>query len=188
MAHKDGRRMKKLVKRIGKLYFLLYMLLSMAGGITLSSCKNNIQPMLEKTNGHFATEEEQYDDSLNPGDEGFEESEMLNPEYYAGTRMTIVLSAPEAAYYNWTLYSLEKTETAVWVGVDEVLRTEFALPPEIDQYSQTFALYIPEIPGLNPGTYEIKLEVWDAQENYYSDKAQLVIYDQYYLETIKEEY
>lgn len=179
--------MKKLVKRIGKLYFLLYMLLSIAGCLSLSSCKNNIQPMLDKTNGHFKAEEEQYDDFLIPGDEGFEESAMLNPEYYSGTRMSIVLSAPEAAYYNWTLYSLEKTESAVWVGADEVKRTEFALPPGIDRYARTFAIYIPEVPDLRPGTYEIKLEVWDTKENYYSDKAQLIIYDQYYLETIKEE-
>lgn len=179
--------MKKLIKRIGKLYFLLYMLLSIAGGLTLSSCQNNVRGMLENTNQHFKTEEEQYDYSLIPGDEGFEETSMLNPEYYVGTRMSIVLTAPQAAYYNWTLYSLEKIENAVWVGADEVLRTEFAFPPGVDQYRQTFTMFIPEIPGLKPGTYELVLQVWDAQENYYSDKAQLVIYDQYYLETIKEE-
>ncbi|MCQ2584796.1 MAG: hypothetical protein MJ185_04330 [Treponema sp.] len=179
--------MKKLVKRIGKLYFLLYMLLSIAGGLTLFSCKNNIQPMLDKTNGHFKAEEEEYDDSLIPGDEGFEESSMLNPIYYVGNRMSIVLAAPEAARYYWTLYSLEKTETAVWVGADEVLKTEVPLPPNVDRFGQNFALYIPEIPDMTPGTYELKLQVLDKDENYYSDIAQLVVYDQYYLETIKEE-
>ena len=179
--------MKKLVKRIGKLYFLLYMLLSIAGCLSLSSCKNNIQPMLEKTNGHFKAEQEAYDTSLNPGDEGFDEREMLFSDYYVGTRMSLSVTAPKAQYYWWTLYSLEKTETAVWVGADEVKRTEFALPPGVVQYEQTFSFYVPEMPGMVPGTYELILAVRDAENKVYVDSATVVVYDQYYLETIEEE-
>ncbi len=179
--------MKKLIKRIGKLYFLLYMLLSIAGGLTLSSCQNNVRGMLENTNQHFKAQQEEYDSTLKPGDEGFEETSMLFSHYYVGTRMGLALSAPEAEYYWWTLYSLKKTETATWVGADEVERTEFALPPEVVRYDQSFSLYVPEVPGLVPETYELMLQVRDKEGKVYTDVAQLVVYDQYYLETIKED-
>ena len=143
--------------------------------------------MLEDTNQHFEAQEVQYDYSLKPGDEGFEETSMLFSHYYVGTRMSISLFAPEAKYYWWSLYSLEKTETATWVGVDEVVRTEFTLPPGVIQYEQGFSMYIPEVPGLSPGTYELELQVRDQNEKIYRDVAQLIIYDEYYLETIKEE-
>lgn len=179
--------MKKLVKRIGKLYFLLYMLLSIAGGLTLSSCKNNIATMLEKTNEHFKAEELQYDYNLKPGDEGFEETSMLLSNYYVGTRMSLVLFAPEAVAYYWTLYSLEKTETAIWVGVDEVIKTEVKLPPSVPLYDQTFSFYVPEVPVLKPGTYELLLQVVGPDKKVYADRAQIIVYEQYYLETIEEE-
>lgn len=178
--------MKKIIKRYGKLYFLLYMILSLAGALSLSSCKNNVMEMLDKTNGHFTAKEVPYDYSLNPGDEGFDENAMLMPRYYVGTRMSLALVGPEAATYYWSLWSLEKTETSVWVGADEVKRTEFAIPRNIDQYSKNFTFYVPEVTGLTPNTYELALVVTDKNGEVYVDTAELVVYDQYYIETIEQ--
>ncbi len=178
--------MKKLVKRMGKLYFLLYMLMSIAGGITLSSCQNNVIPMLEKTNKHFAEKEVPYDTSLKPGDEGFDEKAMLLSNYYVGNRMSLALVAPEAASYYWSLYSLEKEESAVWVGVDKVLETEFTLPLNVDQYGKYFQFYVPEVPNLKIGTYEIVLVVTDNEGNKYMDSAEVIVYDQFFIETLEE--
>lgn len=176
--------MKKHVKRIGKLYFLLYMLLSIAGGMSLSSCSNNVQGMLNKTNKHFSEKEKPYDQSLNPGDEGFKQEYMLLPDYYVGNRMSLCLTAPFAESYYWSMYSLEKQESASWVGADKVLETEFAFPPGVDQYSRSFTFYVPELPELKPGTYELVLVVKDKDGNVFKDSAEVVVYDQYFIELL----
>lgn len=177
--------MKRMIKRCGKLYFLLYMLLAVTG-ITLSSCNNNVMVMLENTNSHFSGKVEPYNNKLKPGDEGFDENAMLMSKYYVGTRMSLALSAPEAASYYWTLFSLKKIESAIWIGADEVERTEFALPSSVDCFKKTFGFYVPEVPGLVPGTYELLLVVTDSKGMTYMDSCEIIVYDQYYIETIGE--
>ncbi|MCQ2573644.1 MAG: hypothetical protein MJ182_07095 [Treponema sp.] len=177
--------MKKLVKRIGKLYFLLYMLLSMAGGITLSSCQNNVEGMLLNSNKHFSAKEVPYDNQLEPGDEGFREDFMLQSDYYVGNRMSLCLTAPPAESYYWSMYTLEKKESASWVGIDEVEETEFVFPLSVDQYSRNFTFYVPEVPNLSIGTYELVLTVYDKEGNKYTDSAQVVVYDQFFIELLE---
>lgn len=177
--------MKKMIKRFGKLYFLLYMLLALTG-LLLSSCKNNVMGMLSDLNDNFLKRDVPYDNSLKPGDEGFDESCMLLSTYSVGNRMSFALVAPEASRYLWTLYSLEKEKNAIWTGKDTVKETLLECIPLEERQSQSFGFFVPEYKELTVGTYKLRLQVADEHGNIYQDVCELVIYDQYYLETMED--
>jgi len=150
----------------------------------LSSCKNNMMEMLSQTNSNFTAKEEPYDQSLNPGDEGFKEEYMLQNDYYVGNRMSLCVTAPLAESYYWSMHRLEKEESASWVGADSVKTAEFEFPSGVDQYSRSFTFYVPELPDLKLGTYLLVLKIRGKDGNEYQDTAEVVIYDQFFIELL----
>ena len=122
------------------------------------------------------------DDAFKPGidDVGFDETQMLDDEYFKSTAGTLQLRGPKGGmFFEWTL-SLQKT-----VIIDDVpyypKESVMPLPDECYQNgssdkSEYFIVYIP-LSGLKPGSYVIRLRAKGKGGTWYSDEAALIIYD-----------
>lgn len=136
--------------------------------LLLAGCTNNIQTMLDDYNENFAI--------VNtaalplPGDENFDESQMLMTEYYVALDDTLTLSAPfNCSSYDWVVTDPQDNNNVV----------DIVMYGEYNGFQREFVTYIPES-GLKVGrTYRLTLTVTDADGNLYKDTCGLVIYKHY---------
>lgn len=125
---------------------------------TITGCKNNLQTMLDDFNSKFTPTEDEVIPPY-PGDPDFDEKKMLFPTYYICCDGTINLAAPYSSSYNWKLISPDK----------ELVVTK---------NTREFIYYLPaSFYEIKAGTYRIRLEVKDEENNSYIDEATVVIYD-----------
>lgn len=149
------------------------------------SCSNNVDDVMLSYNDRFPvkveTEEEAEKAKEKPGigEVGFEESEMLDDEYFKSTDGTLQLRAPRnGAFYKWELY----LQTIVKVdGATEYELTPVTLPANCFQNGSSttteyFIVYIP-FSGLTPGSYVISLTATSKGGQKFSDRAAVIIYD-----------
>lgn len=131
----------------------------------LAGCSNSVQTMLDDYNSRFTAEEKEK--ILSPGDEGFDEKDMLFLEYYVSYDDTLNLFGPyRCNSYTWTVVDPEIGEE-----VDIVMFSGHT------KYQREYVTYIPES-GLEAGrTYKLTLRVTDKEGNVYTDVCALVIYE-----------
>lgn len=148
-------------------------------GYLFTNCMNSVDNMIEDYNERFA-----YDDSgdpqLLPGDEGFQESSMLQEKYPVANDASLTIVAPKAKSYKWELYRINK-KTIVYSGfeVTSIEKEKIHFPPDISTYVQALSFYLPDILGVYEGTYELRLEVVAAGKTY-KDAAMVIVYDPFY--------
>ena len=115
---------------------------------------------------------------LQPGEQGFDERDMLRDEYFLGYDATLNLYAPVTCdVFQWYISDPDdKEETKIeFCPCNEPYNSQF-LCTEID--TQTFSLYA-EDSGLDNGTtYKLTLNVWKGG-NKYTDYCSLVVYEHY---------
>ena len=136
------------------------------------SCKNNVDSMLEDYNSHFQpgdnTENNVIDESIPElGDPNFDESKMLEYEYFVYTDGIISISGPRnATSYKWELYKC-----------DDLERTPLEVPTHNGSTfsTQSLIIYVPTA-ELQEGTYKISLTVTDTSGKKYRDSCGLIIY------------
>ncbi len=122
------------MKRIGKLVPIIIVL-----NLLLTGCKGDIDYMIEEYNSRFGIHDDNY---LLPGDLGYDENDMLEPEYHVDSTYTLNIPAPQVkgARYQWALYKDGKVVQA-----------------DHDGSHHTFQLYLPG--NLGVGTYQLRLTV-----------------------------
>ena len=155
-----------------KIWRLFILTLFFCFSFEFVSCKNNINSLLDDYNSHFYVG----DNSENPvidesipalGDPNFDESEMLEYEYFVYNDGMISISGPRnATSYKWELFKcddLERTPIDVKTHNGSTLST------------QSLIIYIPAA-ELQEGTYNISLTVTDNKGRKYRDSCGLIIY------------
>ncbi len=141
------------------------------------SC-TDINSMLENYNTNYTSEikAEKPTSGLAPGDEGFDEEDMLQGEYFVASVGTLVLYAPKnCASYKWSL----KQQVEISVNSNIVYSEKsvsFALSNGSTDISRAFVMYIPDS-GLETGTYKLSLTVTDKEGKSYTDTCSIVIYE-----------
>lgn len=130
----------------------------------LAGCSNSVQTMLDDYNSRFTAIKTEV--SLNPGDEGFDESNMLFRWYYVASDDTLNLFGPyKCNSYNWIVTDPDTNE--------EVNVNMFA---GYTKYQREYVTYIPESGLEVPHTYKLTLQVTDKEGNVYTDIAELVLF------------
>ncbi len=147
----------------------------------VTACSNSTTDVMSSYDEKFPVKKDASSDDYKPGigEEGFEESKMLEDEYFKSSDGTLQLRAPgNAAFYKWELYLQTPVE---YDGAIEYEKTLMTLPAICFQNgsSATTEYYIVYIPfsGLNPGSYVISLTATSKGGQKYTDKAALIIYD-----------
>lgn len=139
------------MKRIGKLVPIIIVL-----NLLLTGCKGDIDYMIEEYNSRFGIHDDRI--LLVPGDLGYDENDMLEPEYHVDSTHTLNIPAPQVkgASYQWDLYKDGKVVQA-----------------DHDGSHHTFQLYLPG--NLGVGTYQLRLTVTvDGKE--YRDTALVTVH------------
>ena len=162
-------------------------------GVLLPSCKNDVYTMLEDYNSHF-TPGTDWSKIKYPGDEGFDETKMLDDQYSVSSDGTITLAAPfNCKSYEWHFY---KTLNTVTIGVS--FTTNDFKATELEDITdklfycnsswkdkREFIVYVPKSQlspkeYLGPGTYVLKLSVVGKNDLTYSDWCKVIIFEQIY--------
>ncbi len=151
--------------------------------VYLSACSNTTNDVMSSYDSKFPVKYDPEDERFVPGinDIGFEESEMLDDEYFKSSVGTLQLRGPrDASVYEWTLY-VQKTVIDPEYGTIAYPKELVTLPDECFQNgtstkTERFIVYIP-FSGLSPGSYVINLRARNKGGTWYSDKAALIIYD-----------
>mgnify|MGYP003413747858 FL=1 len=139
------------------------------------SCSTNVDSMLEDYNSIFIVADSDesviVDESIPKlGDPDFDETEMLEFEYFVYTDGLISISGPyNASSYEWKIYDcddLERTPIDVKTHNGSTLST------------QSLIIYIPAA-ELQEGTYKISLTVTDNKGKKYRDSCGLIIYNHF---------
>jgi len=149
----------------------------------VSGCKNTTTDVMSSYDSKFPVKLEPGDDRFTPGigEVGFDETKMLDDEYFKSSVGTLQLRGPKnAALYEWTLY-LQKTVIDPDNGLTTYPKEPVTLPASCFQTNSSttteyFIVYIP-LSGLKPGSYVIQLRAKSKGGLWYSDRAALVIYD-----------
>lgn len=148
----------------------------------LAGCSNSTTDVISSYDDKFPVKVDPSDDRFQPGidDVGFDETKMLDDEYFKSSVGTLQLRGPKGGlFFEWTL-SLQKT-----VIIDDVAYypKESVMPLPANCYqsgssdkSEYFIVYIPSS-GLKPGSYVIRLRAKGKGGSWYSDEAALIIYD-----------
>ena len=126
------------------------------------SCTNGIEQIMDEYNSQFHhVAEENFSEPV-PGDENFNESEILLERYFVNRNASVSLAAPDGcSSYKWTLFSVNT------IAKKEVLVQE-------EQY---FILYIPDAKLVSGRTYVLELSLACADGTIYGDSCELVVYD-----------
>ena len=153
-----------------KLLFVILMFLAL-----FFSCSNSLDDMVDDYNGGFTkdnteTEEDSAEETLYPGDDGYDQTEMLFEQYFLASDETLNLFAPSskksATEYSWTLTQPSDTSKG----------SNFAVLFQGTTYtSRRFVLYVPES-TLEEGTYKLVLTVETAGKSY-TDSCAIIIYE-----------
>lgn len=128
----------------------------------LFSCTNGIGQIMDEYNSQFHhVAEENFREPV-PGDENFNESEILLERYFVNRNASVSLAAPDGcSSYKWTLFS-----------VSTIKKTEVLVQEE-----QYFILYIPDAKLVSGRTYVLELSLACADGTIYGDSCELVVYD-----------
>ncbi|CAM4173425.1 hypothetical protein [Treponema peruense] len=128
----------------------------------LFSCTNGIGQIMDEYNSQFHhVAEENFREPV-PGDENFNESEILLERYFVNRNASVSLAAPDGcSSYKWTLYSVNSIEKKEVLG----------------QEGQYFILYIPDAKLVSGRTYVLELSLACADGTIYGDSCELVVYD-----------
>lgn len=164
-----------------------------AAAVVLNACKDNVYTMLDDYNSHFSPGTD-WSKTKYPGDEGFDETRMLDDLYSVSSDGTITLAAPfNCKAYDWHFYKTLNEAT-----LDLALTTNnfkaTALEDITDRLfyynssgknTREFIVYIPKSQisvgeSLGPGTYVLKLSVVGNDDLTYSDWCKVVIFEQIY--------
>ncbi len=186
------------MKRYGvSLHIFSFFLVSVILLSLFSSCKNNVNTMINDYNGHYepATNLELI---KNPGDKGFKQEDMLEPTYIASSEGSINVAAPyNCKSYIWNFYKI----TYLKKGSESVIKSTLTdITAGLDFYEESgsnkreFRAYVPhsrisENEKLVPGTYILHLTVIGNDGKQYKDWCSIIIYEQVYGQTdfFKEE-
>lgn len=143
--------------------------------LLLAGCTNNIQTMLDDYNENFAVIRPS--PLPIPGDDDFDEREMLMAAYYVSSNDTFNVCAPyDCSSYTWIVSDPENDD-------EEIDITMFI---GYSRFQREFVTYIPDS-GLEEGkTYKLTLIVTDREGNEYFDISSLVIYHYYLFEHTKD--
>ena len=159
--------------------------------VLLTSCKNDVNTMLNDYNGHYepATNMELI---KNPGDKGFREENMLEPTYFASNEGSINVAAPyKCKSYTWNFYKIiykKKGSESVIKSTLEDITAGLNFYEESGPNKREFRAYVPlsrisETEKLVPGTYILHLTVIGDDGKQYQDWCSIVIYEQVYGQT-----
>ena len=168
--------------RAGKSAFALCLMLL---AVALSGCNHSIDDLLNDYNKHFEvgyttiSSEDTVDEViLQPGEQGFNEADMLRDEYFLGWDSTLNLYAPVTSdSFQWVITDPEDSdETPIqFCPCNEPYNSEYLV---YEATTQTFSIYA-EDSGLDNGTtYRLTLNVWKGGKKY-SDTCSLVVYRHY---------
>lgn len=173
-----------------KLRFVVTLLLL----LLVIGCSNSIQTMLDDYNSNFSvTHDIVSDDSPSPGEDGFDESEMLYDIYYVSDVNVLNLAAPKNCdTYIWTVRDPEKKydETNPRDGLRVYMFDEGSME------SRMFVTYIKEAvsPPLEQDSLGVKYDALEVGKTYqitltvtkkgvgkgtFTDTAALVVYKNY---------
>ena len=123
--------------------------------LLLAGCGGGMDYMIEEYNSRFGIHDDRY---RLLGDLGYDENDMLEPEYHVDSTHTLNIPAPQVkgASYQWDLYKDGKVVQA-----------------DHDGSHHTFQLYLPG--NLGVGTYQLRLTVTvDGKE--YRDTALVTVH------------
>lgn len=145
-----------------KVNFSAWIFASVILPVLLLSCTNGIGQIMDDYNLQFHhVAEENFSDPV-PGDENFNESEILLERYFVNRNASVSLAAPDGcSSYKWTLFSVSI------IAKKEVLVQE----------EQFFILYIPDAKLVSGRTYVLELSLACADGTIYGDSCELVVYD-----------
>ena len=153
--------------------------------ISVLGCNHSVDSMVNDYNEQFTvgyttidTNDSGEEVILQPGEQGFDERDMLRDEYFLGYDSTLNLYAPETCEtFQWYITDPDDPdETNIkFCPCNEPYNSQYWCT-EID--TQTFSIYA-EDSGLDNGTtYKLTLNVWKGG-NKYSDHCSLVVYTHY---------
>ena len=123
--------------------------------LLLAGCGGGMDYMVEEYNSRFGIHDDRY---RLLGDLGYDENDMLEPEYHVDSTHTLNIPVPQVkgASYQWDLYKDGKVVQA-----------------DYDGSHHTFQLYLPG--NLGVGTYQLRLTVTvDGKE--YRDTALVTVH------------
>jgi len=132
--------------------------------------------MIEQYNGGFKeayttlTETSLATNSLSPGDDGFDEKDMLRDEYFMYEDATLILAGPpnNVVSYIWIVYDPDNDFKEIEINT---------VNGKTD--TKDFVIYLPDS-GLKVGhTYKLTLKIKDRWGVDYSDSCSLVVYKHY---------
>ncbi len=142
-----------------------------------ATCSNSIDSIISDYNSAFESEVsvKKSTSSLSPGDDGFEQENMLKETYFVSNNATLNLYGPKnCASYKWKLLQIEQvTEVNLTYSVERAV--SYSLSNGSSETSRAFILYIPTS-SLENGTYKLTLTVTDKEGNEYSDNCRIVVY------------
>ncbi len=151
--------------------------------VALCSCGNSVQDMVDQYNEGFTTayttvSNQEEDEVLEPGDEGFVPSKMLLEEYFVWEDSTLTLSAPSGCVtVNWVITDPD----------DEYSIVEFypfGYENGVSKYKvwrgALLQIYIPDSGLESNKVYEVTLTVTDKEGSEYKDVAAIVVYKHLY--------
>ena len=168
-------------------------LFSIFTAVILSACKDNVYSMLEDYNSHFVPATN-WTNTKYPGEQGFDETRMLDEQYSVSSDGTITLAAPfNCKSYEWRFYKTYNN-----IVRDGTLTTNSFKPTEIEDITsklffyngsgndkREFIVYIPSSritvgDYMGPGTYVLKLSVVGNNDQTYSDWCKIIVFEQIY--------
>ena len=170
------------------LHFFMFSLVPVLLLTMFSSCKNDVNTMLDDYNGHYepATNLELI---KNPGDKGFMEEDMLEPTYFASSEGSINVAAPyKCSSYTWSFYKIIEQKR----GSESVIKSTLEdITAGLNFYEDSginkreFRVYVPlsyisADEKLIPGTYILHLTVIGDDGKEYKDWCSIVIYKHVY--------
>lgn len=177
MRHLTGITSKNM-KRVSAFVLILSILFC----VCTFSCNNSVDDMLEDYNGGFKKgyvklkeKQDESDEVLQPGDEGFDQTKMLRDEYFLGWDSTLNLYAPETAErFQWYISDPDDSDNTPVnfkpCGSDFIVS-------EIT--TRRFSLYAEDSELEDGTTYKLTLNVWKGGKRYW-DVCSLVVYQHYY--------
>ncbi len=151
--------------------------------VALCSCGNSVQDMVDQYNEGFTTayttvSNQEEDEVLEPGDEGFVPSKMLLEEYFVWEDSTLTLSAPSGCVtVNWVITDPDDEDSVVEFY-------PFGYENGVSKYKvwrgALLQIYIPDSGLESNKVYEVTLTVTDKEGSEYKDVAAIVVYKHLY--------
>lgn len=163
-----------------KSFRTILFLMLVAVAFLASSCMNGLDNMLEEYNSNFIKQRKL---PIEPGDEGFNESDLLLEKYTVATDASLTINAPKTCRsFTWEVYKVEFiSESVGGYLAEDAKKILISFPGKYSLTNKTLSFAVKEVPVIEPGTYEIRLSVVGRNGIRYKDAATLVIYKPFYV-------